>query len=121
MTFKLNEDRGTILRITFDIVYPSGQMKTVSMSMADYDEFKDIAAIALNEEGVKNVLAPALEKIKHADAAYDAIRTYDSIEDGAETKPTILVMHKDGSVTAKCGGHSSIGHIEKDNPVVRYM
>ena len=121
MTFKFNTDRGTILRITFDVVYPSGQMKTVSMNMADYDEFKDIVAIALNEEGVKSIVAPAISAMKDSKAAQNAIDVYDTLEKDGHVKPGILIVHKDGSVTPKCGAHHSSGHIEKGNAVNRFM
>lgn len=121
MSFKFNQDRGTILRITFDIVYPNGQMKTVAMNMADYDEFKDIALIALNEEGVKDFIAPILASKLGQKAGDDAVLIYNTVEEDADMKPAMLIVSKNGEITVKCGKHRSRGHYEKDNPVTRYM
>ena len=118
---KFHEDRGTILRITFDIVYPNGQMKTVSMSMADYDEWKNAGLIALNEEAVKKFIKPALDNCEGEIKGDEAISLYDTVEEDTDMKPAILILHNDGKVTPKCGAHHSSGHMERKNPVNRFM
>ncbi|GAH61162.1 unnamed protein product [marine sediment metagenome] len=47
------EDRGTIIRITFDIVYPTKQMKTVAMNMSQSDNWSDVGILHLIRKQLK--------------------------------------------------------------------
>jgi len=118
---KFNEDRGTILRITFDIVYPSGQMKTVAMSMSDYDKWKDIGLIALNEEAINKFIVPALKANKSKVNAKKSLKKFNKINKVTGYKNALLVVNNDGSTIAMCGAHHSTGHLEKGNSVFRYI
>lgn len=47
------EDRGTIVRITFDIVYPTKQMKTVAINMSQSDNWSDVGILHLIRKQLK--------------------------------------------------------------------
>ncbi len=115
---QLNNDRGTILRITFDILYPNGQMKTVAMSMADYDEWKNSGIIAFGDKAIGTIIKNG---IAGCDTSVDIEELWDQKEKDAAYKPAMLIIDSDGKVTPKCGAHKSSGHAEKDNPVSRFM
>lgn len=114
------DDRGRIVRITFDIVYPTGQLKTVAMNLSDSD-WGDAALIALREEGVREVLAPGLRSLTGDESAEEAIRKFDTIEDGAKFKPAMLIVDVQGKIVPRCGAHSSVSHAEAENPIGRFM
>ncbi|SDJ22479.1 hypothetical protein SAMN05192558_109294 [Actinokineospora alba] len=115
------EDRGRVVRITFDIVYPTGQLKTVAMNMSDSD-WGDTALIALSEEGIHDIVAPGLGVHIGAEAADGAVRAFDTKEtDDAPFKPAMLIVANDGRIDPRCGAHGSVSHAEADNPIGRFI
>jgi hypothetical protein len=115
-----SDDRGRIVRITFDIVYPTGQLKTIAMNMSDTD-WGDTGLIAVSEEGIRGILAPGLESHSGAEAGNRAVDLFDTPEDGAKFKPAMLVVKNDGTALPKCGAHGSVSHAEGENPIGRFM
>lgn len=107
---EFSSEHGTVLRITFDVVYQDGSLKTVSMSMADDQPWSNAGIIALNEEAVADLLQPALASRIGMEAAQVAVSSYEKVQEGEDYKPAILVVHNDGQTTVKCGGHRGRGH-----------
>lgn len=126
MAFGLNEDRGTILQITFDVLYPNGQLKTVTMSLADTSEFKDVGLIVFDEAMLQRYVLANLD----GDRAADVEKRWNSkdrmleSEGGGDApfKPALVLVTKDDATITKCGGHGSSGHIGTGGGSVhRYM
>src|SRR5688572_21673932 len=107
-----SEDRGRVVRITFDIVYPTGQLKTIGMNMSDND-WGTTALIAFSEDGIRNILSPGLAAHVGAEAGEEALRLFSTKEEGAVFKPAMLVVDNDGQSRSECGGHGSVSHAEK--------
>jgi hypothetical protein len=120
---ELKDNRGTILQITFDILYPNGQLKTVTMSLADTSEQKDVGLIVFNEDLLKKFVLDKLDE----DKAKDILAKWNSkdvmLEGGGEApfNPAMVLVSSDEEVTLKCGGHGSSGHIGHGTAVNRYM
>jgi hypothetical protein len=119
------EDRGTLLQITFDVLYPNGQLKSVTMSLADTSEFKNVGMIVFDESLLEKFVLSTLQ----SDQKKKLLQSWNSrdvmleSEGGGEApfKPALVLVGKDGSVTTKCGGHGSSGHIGGGTSVHRYM
>lgn len=126
MAFGLKEDRGVLLQVTFDVLYPNGQLKTVTMSMADTSEYKDVGMIIFDEGLLRKYLLDTLDTGQRD----DLLKRWNSkdrmleSEGGGEApfKPALVLVKKDDGVTLKCGGHGSSGHIgHGGGSVHRYM
>lgn len=119
---EFEKDRGTILRITFDIVYPDGQLKTVAMNRTDWDKWADAGIIAFSKKAIEQHLHPSLKQSGKSPADL-----FDTFEDGADTKPAMLIIHDDGKITPKCGAHRSRrqplddDHTETEEAIGRFM
>jgi hypothetical protein len=116
----ITEDRGRIVRITFDVVYSTGQMKTVAMNMSDSD-WGNTAVIALSEQGVRDILAPGLDAQGANSTGEDAINLFASTDDDTNLKPAMLIVANDGRVTVHCGAHQSISHAQVGEPLARFI
>jgi hypothetical protein len=119
------EDRGTILQVTFDILYPNGQLKSVTMSLADTSEFKDVGMIVFDESLIKKYVLGTLDE-KPASALEEKWNSKDVMieeEGGGEApfKPAMVLVEKGGKTITKCGGHRSSGHIGTGGGVQNYM
>ncbi len=114
---ELNQDRGTIVRITFDILYPNGQLKTVSMSMADYDEWQNSGIIAFGEGAINTIIKSGVGSGR----ANEVESAWNAVEEDALYKPAMLVIDNDGKIIPKCGAHHSSGHKEAGEAVARFM
>jgi hypothetical protein len=115
-----SNDRGRIVRITFDIVYPTGQLKTVGMNLSDSD-WGDTALIAISEQGIRDILAPGLAAHSGDEAGMRAIELFATPEEGAVFKPAMLVVLNGGDVIQLCGGHHGTSHPEAGNAIGRFM
>ena len=113
------DDRGRIVRITFEIVYPTGQLVTVAMDMSD-SGWGDTALIALSEEGVRGILAPGLAAGRGESVAADAVASFDAVEAGATFKPAMLVVSNDATVVSKCSKYCR-PDAEQGDPIGRFM
>lgn len=123
MEFK--KDRGTILQVTFDVLYPNGQLKSVTMSLADTSEFKNVGMIVFDEVLIKkyllaNMKQTASDNLKQRWNSKD-VMTKEEGGGEAPFKPAMVLIDKDGGIIAKCGGHQSTGHIGTGNGVNVYM
>jgi hypothetical protein len=98
---ELANDRGRILRITFDVIYTTGLLRTVAMNLPD-DDWDKAALIALREDGVQNILAPGLEAAVGAEAGKEAVRVFDTQEEGSQFKPAMLIVDGKGNVVPAC-------------------
>lgn len=119
MEFK--KDRGTVLEITFTILYPNGQLKHVTLSLSDPSKFKDVGIIAFDEEMIKKYL---VDRLPQSALVLDKWNKKDvMIEDGTEApfKPALILVEKNGNAILKCGGHGSSGHDPGQHPVNVYM
>lgn len=113
------DDRGRVVRITFDIVYATGQMKTVAMNMSDSD-WGNTAVIALSETGVRSIVGPGVEASGGASAqSLDSM--FDTVEDGGKYKPALLIVRDDLEATVTCGAHRSLSHRQADDSVEKYI
>lgn len=123
MEFK--NDRGTVLQVTFDILYPNGQLKSVTMSLADTSEYCNIGMIVFDEGLIKKHVINSLDDSTAQDLT-DKWNQHDVMiaEEGggqAPYKPALVLVEKGGKVITKCGGHGSSGHIGTGGGVNRYM
>lgn len=123
MDFK--KDRGTILQVTFDVLYPNGQLKSVTMSLADTSEFKDVGMIVFDEELIKKYILPSQDDTtaNNLKQRWDNKDVMIKEEGGGEApyKPAMVLVEKSGKTITKCGGHGSSGHIGTGSGVTRYM
>jgi hypothetical protein len=100
-------DRGTVKRITFELLYPNGQLKQVVVENnceADYGTF---SLIVLDQHGLDNFVLPNAESLK-VDGA-ELKERWHSIDRGpmAQWKPAMMVINTEGGVTIMCGGHKA--------------
>jgi hypothetical protein len=116
----ITDDRGRIVRITFDVVYSTGQMKTVAMNMSDSD-WGDTAVIALSQQGIRDILAPGLDAQGASSTGEDAVGLFETRDGETNLKPAMLVVDNDGRVTAHCGAHQSISHAQAGEPLSRFI
>lgn len=122
---KLDEDRGTLLQVTFQILYPNGQLKTVTMSLADTSEFKDVGMVVFDESLLQKHVLPNLDKDKGKEimARWNSKDVMIEAEGGGEApfKPALVLVKKDDEVILKCGGHGSSGHMGTGSGTSIYM
>jgi hypothetical protein len=122
-TMEFKQDRGTILTVTFQILYPNGQLKTVTMSLADTSEFKDVGMVVFDEGLLQKYVLNNLDKTG-AQEVQAKWNTKDvMVEGGGEApfKPALVLVDKADNAILKCGGHGSSGHIGTGSGVHIYM
>jgi len=123
MEFK--KDRGTILQVTFDVLYPNGQLKSVTMSLADTSEFKNVGMIVFDEDLLKKYVLSNQDEIstQKLNEKWNKNDVLIESEGGGEApyKPALVLVEKDGNTITKCGGHGSSGHIGTGSSIHRYM
>lgn len=101
------DERATITSIEVKMIYPDGRVKTVIISDEDYkgpNDHYDINKISgiyfygnEIEKGVSTIFDPNDD---------DAVREkWNTREDGADFKPAMMILQKDGGSMIKCGGH----------------
>jgi hypothetical protein len=115
------EDRGRVVRVMFDVVYPTGQMKTLAMNMSDSD-WGDTALIAFSEEGVRDIVGPGLEAHLGKGGGEEAVISFMTKENSeAPYKPALLIVRNSGEFRSTCGAHTSTSHMAAGDALVRYL
>jgi hypothetical protein len=96
-------ERGEVKRVSFEILYPSGQLKQVHLPIGGVQRWDGAGLIVWSEHLVREVVAPGVAKL----GAADAVSQWDTVD--GQLKPAMLVVHDDGRVTQFCGAHHKIG------------
>ena len=101
-------DRGTVKRITFDLLYPNGQLKTITLENNSIENIGTFSLIVLDEHGMNNFLlsnAGATNKSNES-----IIQMWNEKETGeyAQWPPAILIVNTDGEIMKLCGGHKQL-------------
>ncbi len=99
----MSDDRGLIKRVSFEILYPTGQLKQVHIPIGGVAKWENAGMIAWNHELIRDVLAPALDMRGNT----DALDRWESLD--GHFKPAMLVVNSDGSVIQFCGNHVKVG------------
>lgn len=98
-------ERGDIKRVSFEILYPSGQLKQVHVPIGGVQRWENAGLIVWNPKLIRDVVAPGLDAA--FSAATDAVDKWESID--GQLKPAMLVVDEDGSVAQFCGNHQKLG------------
>lgn len=106
----VKEDRGTVKRITFELLYPNGQLKQVVVENnceADYGTF---SLIVLDQHGLDNFVLPNAGVLR-VDRV-ELKERWENIDRGpmARWKPAMMIINTEGGVTIMCGGHKQGRH-----------
>ena len=101
-------DRGTVKRITLDLLYPNGQLKTVVIGSDSEENYGTFSAIFFDDHGIKNFLLNNDSAIEMK--SEDIEHLWNNIDKGEnpQAKPAIMIVNTDGRVIAKCGAHRSV-------------
>jgi hypothetical protein len=101
----MNDDRGQIKRVSFEILYPTGQLKQVHMPIGGVPKWEGAGLIVWSDRVIRDVVIPGLDATHgSSNAALDKWETVDG-----QFKPAMLVLNEDGSVVQFCGNHIKIG------------
>lgn len=101
----VKEDRGTVKRITFELLYPNGQLKQIVVENNCEEDYGTFSLIVLDQHGLDNFLLPNADSLK-MDAS-ELKRRWSSIDEGenAQWRPAMVIVNTDGGVKVMCGGH----------------
>ena len=114
------QERSKVVRITFDVIQPDGQLKTVAINTGGPTNWSDTAVIAISDSFIRDQLLPALGE-KGVLKSEDALAKWENGEEGDMFLPAMLVVKDDGTIHPKCGAHRSTGHDPANLPVSMYM
>lgn len=102
-------DRGEIKRVSFEILYPTGQLKQIHLGIGGIPRWEGAGLIAWSDQVIHEVVLPG---ISGADGKYgsadEAAQKWDSV-DGV-FKPAMLLLKEDGATIVACGNHARIWH-----------
>jgi hypothetical protein len=100
-------DRGTVKRITFELLYPNGQLKQVTFENDCENDFGTFSAIFFDDHSIEALLKPAVSKVSDRETAETIEDTWRNIDKGPNPQwpPAMLILNTDGAVIPRCGGH----------------
>ena len=99
-------DRGTVKRITLDLLYPNGQLKTVVLDNSSEEIFGTFSMIIFDEDAMENFLLKNVGALENL--GEDSVRTmWKEVKKGDQPQwsPAFLILNSDGKLIAMCGGH----------------
>jgi hypothetical protein len=98
-------DRGTVKRITFELLYPNGQLKQIVVENNCEEDYGTFSLIVLDQHGLNNFVLPNADSLQ-MDAA-ELSRRWSSIDEGqnAQWRPAMAIINTEGGVRVMCGGH----------------
>ena len=103
----VKSDRGTVKRITLEILYPNGQLKNVVIENSSAELFGTFSMIAMDDHAVNNFLVPN-QNILSNKRQEPILDLWNKVEKGGYWRPAILVVNTKGEVVPKCGGHKQL-------------
>ena len=103
----VKSDRGTVKRITFDLLYPNGQLKTVVVDNSSAEIFGTFSMIIFDEDAMENFLLKNAGVIENLGEG--SVRTmWKEVNEGDQWPPAFLILNTDGKLIAMCGGHKQL-------------
>jgi hypothetical protein len=97
--------RGSIKRITFDIVYPSGELKTVKMHIHDGADWEKAGLIVFDQQLIDTLVLPGIEISQGKESADKAKEAWNTQMENEPNYPAMLIIESHGEAHARCGGH----------------
>ncbi|MGC2373157.1 MAG: hypothetical protein WA484_04700 [Solirubrobacteraceae bacterium] len=99
----MNDDRGQIKRVSFEILYPTGQLKQVHIPIGGVPKWESAGLIVWSDRLIREVVTAGLDATRGR-AALDRWETLDG-----HFKPAMLVVSDDGTAVPFCGNHMKLG------------
>lgn len=102
----LNEDRGTVKRVTFDIVYPNGQLKTVVMENTSEELIGSFRALLFDKQAIESYFSGTNSGPTSID---DAKNMWSEVQGDPKKDypPAMIFVNGDDQAIALCGAHRS--------------
>ncbi|MDH6025570.1 hypothetical protein [Vibrio splendidus] len=104
----VKKDRGTVKRITFDLMYPNGQIKTVVVENNCVEDYGTFSAIYFDEKAIDNHLLAAENRLNSNSKTIKDTWTQLDKGDNPQYPPAMLIVNTDGDVIPKCGAHKQL-------------
>ena len=101
------QERGQVKRISFEILYPTGQLKQVHVPIGGVEAWEGASLIVWDERTLDEVVLPGLEAAHGSAVASDARAKWDTVD--GQFKPAMLVVKEDGLTIGFCGNHVKLG------------
>lgn len=103
----VKKDRGTVKRMTFEILYPNGQLKRVVVENDSASDYGTFSAVILDEHGLENFL---LKNEKALTMSASEIReAWKNVDKGEGAwPPAMVIVNTEGKVMPMCGGHKQL-------------
>ena len=109
----VKNDRGTVKRMTFELMYPNGQLKTVVIENNSANDYGTFSAIYFDTNSITNHLLANEKPLKsNSKEILDIWKQIDQ-GDNPQYPPAMLIVNTEGDVIPKCGAHKQLTPIKK--------
>lgn len=101
----VKEDRGTVKRITFELLYPNGQLKQIVVENNCEEDYGTFSLIVLDQHGLDKFVLPNADALNIS--AAELSRRWSNIDEGqnAQWRPAMVIINTEGGARVMCGGH----------------
>jgi hypothetical protein len=95
-------DRGTVKRITFELLYPNGQLKQVQIENNSGQDWGEISLIVFDGHAIESLLSQS-EKSAELTNLWNSLDEKDGLY-----PPAMLVVNTEGEIQPFCGRHKQL-------------
>jgi hypothetical protein len=94
-------DRGTVKRITLELLYPNGQLKQVQIENNSGQDWGEISLIVFSRHAIENLL-------RQSGRGDELENKWDSLDGEGPYPPAMLVVNTEGKIEPFCGRHKQL-------------